>query len=224
MMLYALHGFLGLPSDWELLAHQLLPIQINPVDLFSFSAPSKGLAYWGRSFNDWVSAKQPSQKPFLLGYSLGGRLALHALMDAPQLWGGGIIVSAHTGLKVPQERTKRLQQDIQWGQRFLNDLWETVLTDWNAQSVFQEIPPSALEGWSLGQQDDLQESLSQLPLPLLWIAGEKDPKAIEIVKQMAAQHPYSSHWIAPSAGHRVPWESQELFVKTIAAWINNPSC
>jgi 2-succinyl-6-hydroxy-2,4-cyclohexadiene-1-carboxylate synthase len=232
--MYALHGFLGLPSDWDQLAlHLHIPLQA--IDVSALSHPSKGLFYWARAFNDWV-AKQPVQRPLLLGYSQGGRLAMHALVDRPELWAGAIIISAHTGLQLPEEKRARLQSDRRWGQRFLYDPWERVVNDWNLQSIFQgHTPPfsrqehnhakdllaSALEGWSLAAQDDLQEALSKLRIPLLWMAGERDLKSVEIAQQMAVRHPYSSYWMAPLAGHRVPWERPDLVAGGINAWISS---
>lgn len=230
--IYALHGFLGFPSDWELLGQDLNK-PFEAVDLLSLSHPRNGLQHWGHALNCRV-AKQPIQKRILLGYSQGGRLAMHALIDAPELWAGAIIVSANTGLKSPEERTPRLQVDIQWAKKFLNDPWEGLIHDWNSQAVFQGKKPSfdrkegdfvradlayAIEGWSVGKQGDLQEPLSKLPFPILWIAGEKDLKYVGLAKQMAAVHPHSSCWIAPEAGHRVPWECPQPFLKETNAWI-----
>ncbi len=234
--IYALHGFLGLPSDWDLLG-QCVSEPFEALDLFSLSHPNNGLYKWGHALNDYV-AKQPADKRILLGYSQGGRLAMHALANAPQLWAGAIIVSASTGLKVKEQRASRLEIDSNWAHRFLKDPWEGLIEDWDRQPAFQGHKPlfhrkeedyvrsnlaSAIEGWSVGKQDDLEEPLSKMPIPILWIAGEKDLKYIQIAKQMAAVHPYSSYWIAPEAGHRVPWECPQLFLKQIHSWIQNVS-
>ena len=72
----------------------------------------------------------------LLGYSLGGRLALHALLHAPELWAGALVVGADTGLADPKEREARVRWDAAWAERFLNEPWEDVLRDWDAQAVF----------------------------------------------------------------------------------------
>lgn len=232
MDIYALHGFLGQPSDWDTIKKEYRE-HFHALDLFSFTNPNDGLEQWAYAFNQWI-AKQGQHKRILLGYSLGGRLAMHALINEPQLWSGAIIVSANTGLKIQKQRAPRFEQDLQWAQRFLHDPWEKVINDWNTQAVFQGKAPSfnrrekeyvrttiasAIVGWSVGQQDDLQETLSQLPFPILWIAGEKDHKYAALAQQMAKIHPASSFWIAPEAGHRVPWEATESFIKTLHRWI-----
>jgi 2-succinyl-6-hydroxy-2,4-cyclohexadiene-1-carboxylate synthase len=228
LKIYALHGFLGLPSDWDTIANSFEAVELLPL-----SHPRDGLQNWGRAFNQWV-AKQAVQKRILIGYSQGGRLAMHALIDAPELWAGAIIVSANTGIKLSAERAPRLQIDVQWAQRFLKDPWDRVICDWDRQPVFQGQLASfarkendykridladAIEGWSVGKQEDLQEPLSKLPFPILWIVGEKDLKCVELAKEMVKIHNRSSYWIAPGVGHRVPWECTQLFMNEVNGWI-----
>jgi 2-succinyl-6-hydroxy-2,4-cyclohexadiene-1-carboxylate synthase len=233
MRIYALHGFLGLPSDWNRLKEGIEE-PFESVNLLSIDLPKNGLQNWGRALNGWV-AKQPEEKRILLGYSQGGRLAMHALLNAPHLWAGGIIVSASTGLKFDEERAARMQIDMRWSEKFLNEPWDSLMDEWDSQPVFQgkkspfkrkegdytrgQLADSII-GWSLGKQSDLQAPLSGLPLPILWIAGEKDSKYAFLAKEITAMHPRSSSWIAPDAGHRVPWECPELFLKKIREWMN----
>lgn len=203
MSIYALHGFLGRPSDWQ----ESLP-QAIAVDLFQ--APIKSFEEWAKQFNDSVP-----EGSLLVGYSLGGRLALHALQENPIKWKGAVIISAHPGLPVA-DRPQRVIHDKKWAKRFLNDPWEKVMNDWNSQPVFsghqierreeefdRAILSSVLEQWSLGKQTELD--VSSLPMPLLWITGEKEHKKCPIFA-----NPRSKVWIAPGAGHRVPWESGEF--------------
>ncbi len=230
--IYALHGFLGLPSDWDEIEQKICE-SFEALEPFSFSSPRNGLQHWGQALNRYV-AKQPVQRHILLGYSQGGRLAMHALIENPALWAGAIIVSANTGLKFEEEKVPRLQIDIDWAQRFLTDPWKDLIDDWNRQGVFQgQMPPfyrreedyvrshlaDAIEGWSVGKQNDLRELLSKLPFPILWIAGEKDVKHVGLAKQMALDHPLSSVWIAPEVGHRVPWECPQLFLEETKSWM-----
>ncbi len=226
--MYALHGFLGRPTDWDPIP-QGVRESFEALDLFAVAHPSEGLTQWGVAFNGLV-AKQPAHKRILLGYSLGGRLAMHALLADPLLWDGAIFISVHTGLP-KHERAQRLHTDEQWAQRFLKDRWEEVICDWESQAIFQggrgcsfqrqerdyerADLAQALIGWSLGKQEDLQEPLSKLPLPIFWVAGEKDCRFVELAKRMVEIHPFSSLWIAPHAGHRVIWECRKLFWEEI---------
>jgi 2-succinyl-6-hydroxy-2,4-cyclohexadiene-1-carboxylate synthase len=226
--IYALYGFLGLSSDWDALRRGVSG-DFEALELFSLAHPREGFWEWGRALNRRV-AQEPVERRILLGYSQGGRLAMHALVDAPELWAGAIIISANPGLKVEEEKAPRLQVDLDWAERFLKDPWDGLIQDWDRQGVFQGQAPAfrrkeedyirsnlaqAIEGWSVGRQDDLRESLSKLPFPILWVAGEKDTKYAEIAQEMAALHPHSSCWVAPEAGHRVPWECPGPFLEKI---------
>ncbi len=120
-MWWCLHGALGSFRDWEGLA---LP-QCQAVNLWR--SPACGdLFEWARWWAAEVAARDPH--PSLLGYSMGGRLALHALLEDPSPWECAVIVSAHPGLKDAEERRKRLAA---WLSRFQNEPFQTVLRDWN---------------------------------------------------------------------------------------------
>jgi 2-succinyl-6-hydroxy-2,4-cyclohexadiene-1-carboxylate synthase len=211
---YALHGFLGQPSDWSFLP------EANAIDLFSQpSLGNKNFAEWAKWFNDLTASISPK---LLIGYSLGGRLALHALRDDPGGWAAAVIVSAHPGLA--EGREKRLEHDDLWAKRFLHEPWDRLIGDWNAQPVFEnerdhpkrneadferEGLSRALTQWSLGKQENLSEALKQLPMPILWAAGENDRKPDRLF------HPKSKIWIAPQGGHRIVWTHQSMLREEI---------
>jgi len=77
----------------------------------------------------------------------------------------------------------------------------------------------ALRAWSLGRQLDLAPHLGRLELPVLWIAGERDSKFASIARTMRFAHPLSAVWLAPSAAHRVPWESRDAFAGRVDEWV-----
>lgn len=205
MTLFGLSGFLGSESDWE-----GIPAVLEPKDLSRLS-----LDEWARQFNAFARAFAAPR--VIMGYSLGGRKALHALLADESLWDSAILVSTHPGLSTDQERKERLIRDKAWGERFMNDKWEDLLADWNNQDVLKSSPPlfrkekeiyrlslaRDLQAFSLGTQRDLKKEISQLNLPILWVAGENDTKFSEIAKQMTMLHKLSSEWILKEFGHRI---------------------
>ena len=218
LQVYLVHGFLGHPRDWE-----FLPKQWNRVELFNI-APAGGLPSWAKSFNESV-AQSPGKK-LLVGYSLGGRLALHALLDRADIWDGAVVVSAHPGLQTPEEKRERLAADMLWSKRFIADPWDRLMADWSAQPVFsgdgnrlprkegdycRQTLAAALDLWSLGRQEDLRGPLRTLSVPLLWIAGERDSKFAGVARGLQFSHPKSKVSIASEAGHGVPWQKKESF-------------
>lgn len=215
MKFYALHGFLGRPHDWD-------GFGVIPCDIYSFAQPSTqiGLREWGTQFNLYAG----KGKKVVMGYSLGGRLALHALLDSPENWSAAVIISAHVGLESSQLRLQRLQDDQQWANRFLTEPWPTLMEAWNRQSVFGPSPflrneldysrgvlADTLRYWSLGHQESLLPQLTQLEMPILWVAGENDKRYCSMATALQFRHPKSRIWIAPGAAHRVPWDSPHAF-------------
>jgi 2-succinyl-6-hydroxy-2,4-cyclohexadiene-1-carboxylate synthase len=216
----ALHGFLGKAEDWA-------PFGFEAIDLNLLDA-SKPLEQIAQELNS--RAGEGSEPRLLIGYSLGGRLALQMLKQLPNLWKAAVLISVHLGLNNQDQKQKRIEQDEQWAQRFESEEWGSLLESWNRQPVFGRMPPSfdrcekefdrrwlagALRSWSLGRQPDMQEFLSHLNLPLLWIAGEGDTRCASAAKSLSFTHSKSKIWIAPNAAHRVPWEAEKEFSLTI---------
>ena len=131
-----IHGNLQTPKVWQSLQASLtqavspdLNISIVLEDLWT--SPAESLQEWAVFFCQQVQT-HPIQSRFLLGYSLGGRLAFHALLQQPELWQGAIIVSADPGLDsdcdgrrpVVDHRKSCLARDQQWSHKFLHEPWE----------------------------------------------------------------------------------------------------
>jgi 2-succinyl-6-hydroxy-2,4-cyclohexadiene-1-carboxylate synthase len=221
--IWAIPGFLGLSADWEVLQWPSLK-GINP-----FVFPWQSLSEWGKNFNQWVGA-QTTQPACLMGYSLGGRLALHALLDHPAQWQAAIIVSAHPGLVDSQERVTRQQRDQLWAERFQHEEWHVLMQAWNAQEIFAQDTSyfqrqesdyqrdqlaHALICGSLGQQADLRAQIESLPLPLLWITGALDERYSQMAHALKFAHPLSRWVQVPEVGHRVPWAAPQKFKQAL---------
>lgn len=156
----------------------------------------------------------------LLGYSMGGRLALQLLEQ--QRFAKAIIVSA--GLNAPDEA--RRARDDEWARRFESEEWSSLMCAWNAQPVFGghvvERREADYDRAELARQ--LREcspavlpppKLESLETPILWIAGERDARYVEIGRRAVARLPHAELWVCPGAGHRVPWEQPQAFVSRL---------
>ncbi len=165
---------------------------------------------------------------------MGGRLALHALLQPSSPWKAAVIVSAHPGLSTPAEREARLARDEEWAARFEKDRWQDLLEDWNAQPVLGkkiQMPPrreedfsraalaKALRTWSLGRQEPLMERFGEIRVPLFWITGEEDARYTLLGKRAAPLLPKGTFLAVPGAGHRVPWEAPRAFASAVADFL-----
>lgn len=172
----------------------------------------------------------------LLGYSMGGRLALHALLEPSSRWKKAVIVSAHTGLSSEQEKKIRRQFDTEWAFKALSKTWADFLRQWQDQGVLtgelklpmgerkaldvwkKEIARSFID-WSTGAQEDLLPFLKNIQIPVLWITGERDEKFTKIAELAVNELPYGEHILLKNAGHRVPWEANEEFSQVLNSFL-----
>ncbi len=190
------------------------------------------MASWADAFVQSTCALDDD--PVLMGYSMGGRLALHALIASPEAWKAAIIVSAHPGLGSEDERDRRRELDAEWAARARTLPWNEFLEKWNAQPVFGGTapPPGAalaearreaiargFESWSLGEQGDLGRELPGISCPVLWVAGERDTRFSALADSAVSRLPRGRKWIVADAGHRVPWEKPAEFRAKVLAFL-----
>ncbi len=229
-MIHALHGNLGSPRDWDALA---LP-DLRAVDLWAWQErfPGITLEAFGECFAEEVAASDP--EPVLLGYSLGGRLALRAMAARPDLWKAVVLVSTHPGLTGEAEKNERLERDREWAGRARDLPWEEFLDLWNAQEVLagQPIPTGqrelenrreavarAFESWSLGSREAMTKVLEGVPFPVLIVTGKDDEKFSKLAKRFAGVGERIEWKQVPGCGHRVPMEAPERLREMIGEWL-----
>lgn len=196
------------------------------------------LEQFGSALNEEARAADGAGK-VLLGYSMGGRLALHALLDRPAgPWQAAVIVSAHPGLEDEQQRVQRRATDADWAAKALRGDWAGLLDEWNSQPVLADGPAPDRAGlirrrqmvarsfvdWSLGAQAPLWSSLGGIKLPVLWVAGMRDRKFADLAERAAGLMPDAELWVAEAAGHRVPWLAGEAFVTRVAEFLEQRRC
>tara|TARA_R110002096_G_scaffold91625_1_gene207230 strand:+ start:2812 stop:3507 length:696 start_codon:yes stop_codon:yes gene_type:complete len=228
-MIWALHGNLGDCRDWDALRPNLP--KLETVDLWA--PPPLDFEKWAYQLNDLVSATDPD--PVLLGYSLGGRLAMHCATGLDSVWKAAVFVSAHPGLTSEAERESRRKADHSWAEKLRTQGVEEFLEAWNQQPVFLADQASdrqtevvsrnrtaiaqAFESWSLGNQTDQRPLLANADLPQLWVAGENDPKFCELAENAVSEIPHASLCILPNAGHRVVLEQPESLANEIRRFL-----
>lgn len=224
-------------SDWEEFSVRMAESghEVKAVDLGGYQ--EENLC----SFEDvarrlCAEARAESGPSILVGYSMGGRLALHALLEDAQAWSGAVIVSAHPGLRDEKERILRMASDAEWAARALTSPWAEFLRQWNAQAVLQgeiEIPlgdralledrreavARSFMAWSLGKQADLRPRLETIEKPLLWLTGGDDERFGELAAEVNSLLPKGEHRSLSGVGHRLPWEAPGAFAAEVGRFL-----
>ncbi len=237
---WCLHGAVGMAADWRSFAKQLAATGISSraVDLWRFlSCCPLPLPDFGQALNAEAKGEVFRGKGrALLGYSLGGRLALHALLEKDHPWQAAVLVSAHPGLETEPTRAARRITDTEWASHALTGNWQNFLTAWEAQAVFGNRPmreplasgslvmrrremARSFVDWSLGTQQPLWDRLAEISIPVLWIAGEKDPKFLALAERAVSLMPNATLATAAAAGHRVPWDAEIWFAERVAGFL-----
>jgi 2-succinyl-6-hydroxy-2,4-cyclohexadiene-1-carboxylate synthase len=214
-----LHGLLGDGDDWAPVLPYFADWPLATLDLpghggsgaimaENFTAVSRGLAQ--------TLASLRIENYVLIGYSLGGRIALfHACRHNPPGLRALFVEGAHPGLNNQAEREQRWRHDEAWAQRFAQQPLPAVLTDWYRQPVFSDLSAeqrhslivlrsrnqgaavaAMLAATSLARQPDLLLSIQAMTLPFGYLCGEHDDKFSTLARQSAL--PYT---LVADAGH-----------------------
>lgn len=178
---------------------------------------------------------------FLVGYSMGGRLALYLTIYFPQYFHKVVLESASAGLRTAAEKSDRLAKD----QKLATELehlkhhdFRLFLENWYQQSIFASLRshpnfPQMLEkrlnnspaqlakslrNLSIGMQPSLWEKLSENEVPLLLLVGELDLKFVQVNQQMQQLCKLSQLQIVPNCGHNIHFENPNLFIEKIQSF------
>ncbi len=237
---WCLHGAVGMASDWRGFSKAMADAGIGTraVDLWRFlQCDPMPLPTFGRAFNAEVGGEVfRGNGRALAGYSMGGRLALHALLDQPHPWQAAVVISADPGIEDDSARISRRSADTTWATRALAGDWQQFLADWAMQPVLDGTPirdPQATSSlvtrrreiarsfvdWSIGNQQPLWDRLGEIKIPVLWVVGENDTKFRALGERAVSLIPNGHLAIAPASGHRVPWEAGDWFAEQVAGFL-----
>jgi 2-succinyl-6-hydroxy-2,4-cyclohexadiene-1-carboxylate synthase len=174
-------------------------------------------------------------EPHLLaGYSMGGRIALHAALARPERVRRLVLLGASPGLADPAEREERRRADDALADRIEAIGVEAFAEEWGRLPLWEGQPDrvraaanadrlrntpaglaDALRGLGTGALEPLWDRLGELPMPVVLIAGERDAKFRAIAEQMAERIPDARVEVVPGAGHAAHLERPDLVAAAI---------
>lgn len=240
--LVLLHGFTGSGASWaDCFVRDLRVVTVDLLGHGQTDAPSDADRYrMEYAARDLIAIFDYLKlgKVYLLGYSMGGRLALYTALHYATHVQTLVLESASPGIENVDERRARVEQDERLAQMIEREGIEKFVDYWENLPLFatqaaemrgrlreQRLRNRAiglansLRGMGTGVQPSLWEDLSRLAIPTLIMAGALDTKFVSIARQMQAQIPQSELAIIPDAGHTTHLEQPEYFHQTLSDFL-----
>jgi 2-succinyl-6-hydroxy-2,4-cyclohexadiene-1-carboxylate synthase len=238
-----LHGFIGCGKDFASLIETFLPnLCCLTVDL-----PGHGQTEVLKPIGYGIDAIAPALLQLLqrlnfapchlMGYSMGGRLALYLACQFPQQFLSVFLESASPGLAMEDERALRQKQDETLAAKLESENWPMFLARWYGQPLFDTLRHSpqfdemvqrrlhnrptllaqALRGLGTGTQPSLWRDIAALTMPITLVVGDRDRKFVQINQSMALRQPLAQLKILPDCGHTPHVEDPAAFAAALQA-------
>lgn len=241
------HGFTGSGATWEPFLDTWQGFTAIAVDLPGHGAsgyPADPARYRMESCVEDLVALMDRlgvERTAALGYSMGGRVALHLALAAPHRLWALVLESAAPGIDDPAERHARREGDEALATAIERDGVETFVSRWEALPLFasQARLPAAvreelrrqrlahdavglagsLRGMGAGAHEPLWRRLGEISVPALVIAGELDEKYSALARRMAAAMPDARAAVVAGAGHAAHLEQPEAFAAIVQGFL-----
>jgi 2-succinyl-6-hydroxy-2,4-cyclohexadiene-1-carboxylate synthase len=233
-----LHGFMGSSVDWQDTLATLdgryrylaadLPGHGDSVGLPPEAYTTEGAARAVLDLLDELDIGHPA----IVGYSMGGRLALYLALRHTERCAGLFLESASPGIEGAPERWARREADEARARRLEED-FGSFLAAWYRQPLFASLArreglvekviearrhndpmelARSLRGMGTGRQPSLWGELEALGAPTLAVAGALDETYAGISRRMAELGPRLQTTLVPGAGHNVRLEAPESYL------------
>ncbi len=240
-----LHGFLGRGDDWNEVVAALEPrFRCLTLDLpgHGGTVVEGGLEEYGMESSARAVAdllERLNYAPCLLvGYSMGGRLALYLAAEYPDLFHRVLVESATPGLESEEERASRRAHDEALAQALENGTLEEFLQRWFDQPLFESLHndparfeellrrrlennpeelAKSLRAMGTGVQPPLWDRLPHIRVPIIAIAGRFDAKYCAIAQRMQMRCPACRVHILSGCGHNVHFENPAGYTRALRA-------
>jgi 2-succinyl-6-hydroxy-2,4-cyclohexadiene-1-carboxylate synthase len=234
--LVLLHGFTNSGASWEPVISGLRErYRALAPDIRGHASAATADPVTLDAVIDDVAALTP--EPFtLVGYSQGGRIALHVALALPHRVTRLVLIGASPGLNDDAEREQRRLADERLAEQIESLPIDEFARHWAQTPILADIPPdiaamshqdrlhstpqglaSALRGLGTGALPSLWSRLPELRMPVTLLAGERDTKFTALAHEMAKCIPRAEITVVSGAGHAVHLERPGAVVAALLA-------
>ena len=246
--LLLLHGFTGSAATWTPHTPAWDGFTTVAVDLLghgdSDCPPDAGRYRMERCVDDIVALldQLSIERAAVLGYSMGGRIALRLALHSPGRFSALVLESASPGIEDAAEREARVRSDAELADAIKRDGIAAFVDRWEAQPLFStqaKLPDAirsalreqrlrndprglanSLRGIGAGAAEPVSDRLTELRMPVLLITGALDEKYCSLARRTAAALRSQRHEVVPDAGHAVHLEQPETFAEAVRSFLN----
>jgi 2-succinyl-6-hydroxy-2,4-cyclohexadiene-1-carboxylate synthase len=249
--LIMLHGFTGSGASWKPFCSTLgKESKLIMPDLIGHGATKtdsiEGEKYFVTSVVEHIIQildRLEYEKVDILGYSMGGRVALALSVLYPSRVRNLILESASPGLKTMKERKERIFSDMRLGMSILQDGLTQFVDYWENIPLFESqksLPlrirkkirnqrlshdptklANALWGMSTGMQPSFWEDLDRIEANVLMIVGDLDEKFCKIAEEMQKLMKNGQIYKVEQCGHAIHVEQPEKFGTIVSEFLLN---
>ncbi len=231
------HGFTQTGRSWRHLVPRLVAAGH---EVITVDAPGHGGSGAVRA-DLWLGADllaATGGRAAYVGYSMGGRLVLHLALRHPSLVERLVVLGATGGIDDPTERAGRRAADAALADSIAELGVERFVDRWLAQPLFAGLPDdpedradrrrntapglaSSLLLAGTGSQEPLWERVAALTMPVLVVAGARDPKFVALGRRLADAIGSNARFATvPGAGHAAHLEAPDAFAELVVPFLS----
>lgn len=241
--LVLLHGFTQTSRSWDG-TRATLALRAPELDVVAVDLPGHGGELAGPTVGDlWSQAHAMAAaagRGTYVGYSLGGRVALHVALRRPDVVDRLVLVSTTAGIDDPGERAARRAADDALADRIGQIGVPAFVDEWLGNELFAGLDvtndqrgdrlrnnadglAASLRHAGTGTQDPLWDRLGEIEVPVLVVVGAKDDKFRALGERLVAGLPAATLAVIDGAGHTVHLEQPDRFVTSLVGWLDEPA-
>ena len=237
--LVLVHGFTQTARSWETF-ERLLRTRLPEAETLAVDLPGHGDAPPPPDTDLWTNADRLVDTGGVgtyVGYSMGGRVSLHAVLAHPDAVQRLVLIGATAGIDDSDERAARRLADDQLADHIEAVGVSTFIDEWLSNPLFAGLTEAtaqrsdrlrntspglaaSLRATGTGAQTPLWDRMGEIGCPTLVLVGEWDAKFTELGRRLVDGLLDAELVVVPGAGHSVHLEQPDATIDAITSWVD----